>query len=279
LSKQKIGRNEMCPCGSGKKYKKCCLLKENNNEIIEEAEEFSMTRGYGLLEGIKSEEEFLNLFQTKAKEEGIIYDKYLSKFKYVEETGYPVTYLDYLILEMLNVCGYVINEFNVLKKTEIEKILIKVLKEMKVVEKCIKDVIKESGREDIESILKEKMSLSDFGKNGLFDMFPKKLKKETMLNYFYGMISRPMISELPKALSEYMNKEKAAKIAGTVYLDILDYISNNCQTGCKNKCMKKMNENGYCVLCKMGELRLKCPKKDEISYEEIKASESDMQED
>ena len=21
----KVGRNELCPCGSGKKYKKCCL--------------------------------------------------------------------------------------------------------------------------------------------------------------------------------------------------------------------------------------------------------------
>lgn len=27
-SKEKIGRNEPCPCGSGKKYKKCCLGKE-----------------------------------------------------------------------------------------------------------------------------------------------------------------------------------------------------------------------------------------------------------
>jgi preprotein translocase subunit SecA len=25
---KKIGRNQPCPCGSGKKYKKCCLLKE-----------------------------------------------------------------------------------------------------------------------------------------------------------------------------------------------------------------------------------------------------------
>ena len=25
--KIKIGRNELCHCGSGKKYKKCCLLK------------------------------------------------------------------------------------------------------------------------------------------------------------------------------------------------------------------------------------------------------------
>jgi preprotein translocase subunit SecA len=23
----KVGRNDPCPCGSGKKYKKCCLLK------------------------------------------------------------------------------------------------------------------------------------------------------------------------------------------------------------------------------------------------------------
>ena len=26
--KQKIGRNDPCPCGSGKKYKKCCLVEE-----------------------------------------------------------------------------------------------------------------------------------------------------------------------------------------------------------------------------------------------------------
>jgi hypothetical protein len=24
-----VGRNDPCPCGSGKKYKKCCLGKEN----------------------------------------------------------------------------------------------------------------------------------------------------------------------------------------------------------------------------------------------------------
>lgn len=26
-SEPKVGRNDPCPCGSGKKYKKCCLLK------------------------------------------------------------------------------------------------------------------------------------------------------------------------------------------------------------------------------------------------------------
>jgi len=24
---KKVGRNDSCPCGSGKKYKKCCLAK------------------------------------------------------------------------------------------------------------------------------------------------------------------------------------------------------------------------------------------------------------
>ena len=28
VKKEKIGRNDPCPCGSGKKYKKCCMLKE-----------------------------------------------------------------------------------------------------------------------------------------------------------------------------------------------------------------------------------------------------------
>ena len=27
---KKVGPNDPCPCGSGKKYKKCCGLKENS---------------------------------------------------------------------------------------------------------------------------------------------------------------------------------------------------------------------------------------------------------
>lgn len=30
--RKKIGRNDLCPCGSGKKYKNCCLRKEDNKE-------------------------------------------------------------------------------------------------------------------------------------------------------------------------------------------------------------------------------------------------------
>ena len=28
------GRNEPCPCGSGNKYKKCCMNKDKNNNYV-----------------------------------------------------------------------------------------------------------------------------------------------------------------------------------------------------------------------------------------------------
>ncbi len=29
---EKIGRNDLCPCGSGKKYKKCCMMKKHETQ-------------------------------------------------------------------------------------------------------------------------------------------------------------------------------------------------------------------------------------------------------
>jgi hypothetical protein len=37
----KTGRNELCPCGSGKKFKKCCINKVNTKvEVIPTIENF-----------------------------------------------------------------------------------------------------------------------------------------------------------------------------------------------------------------------------------------------
>jgi len=39
---QKVGRNDPCPCGSGKKYKKCCeekhLRKKINAQLLSETQ-------------------------------------------------------------------------------------------------------------------------------------------------------------------------------------------------------------------------------------------------
>mgnify|MGYP000010509993 CR=1 FL=1 len=34
-----VGRNDPCPCGSGKKYKQCCLRKEREAEMRRQAQE------------------------------------------------------------------------------------------------------------------------------------------------------------------------------------------------------------------------------------------------
>ena len=44
----KIGRNDLCPCGSGKKYKQCCMLNQNKDT-------YSLIREVVLDDGYKDE--------------------------------------------------------------------------------------------------------------------------------------------------------------------------------------------------------------------------------
>lgn len=41
----KIGRNDPCPCGSGKKYKKCCFMDEERNTELKRAIRLARTPG------------------------------------------------------------------------------------------------------------------------------------------------------------------------------------------------------------------------------------------
>src|SRR6202521_1808591 len=40
----KTGRNDPCPCGSGKKYKQCCLLKADAEAIVQKAQDGAIER-------------------------------------------------------------------------------------------------------------------------------------------------------------------------------------------------------------------------------------------
>ncbi|MFC1937968.1 SEC-C metal-binding domain-containing protein, partial [Chloroflexota bacterium] len=40
----KIGRNDPCPCGSGKKYKKCCGITGDSKSGISEPNYFEINR-------------------------------------------------------------------------------------------------------------------------------------------------------------------------------------------------------------------------------------------
>ena len=49
----KIGRNQPCPCGSGKKYKKCCINKpKSNSPTVQNRDELDllMEKGWSLLQ-------------------------------------------------------------------------------------------------------------------------------------------------------------------------------------------------------------------------------------
>lgn len=39
----KIGRNEPCPCGSGKKYKRCCLTKQGEEKFVSPVQQLKIS--------------------------------------------------------------------------------------------------------------------------------------------------------------------------------------------------------------------------------------------
>ena len=65
--KQKPGRNDPCPCGSGKKYKKCCLYKENNAVTVSNSSAVRIEDKYDLLEMYpKNSPPFADLYEKEA---------------------------------------------------------------------------------------------------------------------------------------------------------------------------------------------------------------------
>jgi hypothetical protein len=83
----KLGRNSSCSCGSGKKYKKCCLLVNKNQTIIDASmdklkkrdsdntifvspEEFGVRKMSEII--LEFAEEFLELTDTRREKEDVI---------------------------------------------------------------------------------------------------------------------------------------------------------------------------------------------------------------
>ena len=96
-----VGRNEPCPCGSGKKYKKCCMQKKNvlqlqefkierfyqqKNSLVSQLQDFISERiSPSLYQQIKSE--FKNRAKLKSYEEqSLLFDFWLYFF-YRYENG------------------------------------------------------------------------------------------------------------------------------------------------------------------------------------------------
>jgi|GEM_PF-256073 Predicted metal-binding protein related to the C-terminal domain of SecA len=62
--KRKIGRNDLCTCGSGKKYKKCCLKKDRANSTKINAKVFDSNNEYSSNKKIRDNPSFKKLDKT-----------------------------------------------------------------------------------------------------------------------------------------------------------------------------------------------------------------------
>ncbi|MHB8126980.1 MAG: YecA family protein [Desulfitobacteriaceae bacterium] len=243
LSSQ-VARNDLCPCGSGKKYKKCCLPKDKEKERLRWE-----------LESIND-----------------ITDQYFSVKEYIEETGHPVIMFDYLLIEILNIIGGILHAYNMLNTAETKEILSAILKEAKRYYSACLQCEYACLSEPLKTISFE--SLIDKGLR--IEEFPKNLQKPVSVNFFYFeflfVISQNLFEEIRKIIPV----SEAEQITGTVNHALFDFVSDNCWDSCDNKCLKEHSKNAYCNFCMFGEDNLPCPKKGEITYTEINVNEEDM---
>lgn len=242
--KPKIGRNDLCYCGSGKKYKNCCMKKDQEEARIKDA----------------------------LKQHEVVSDKYFTKKEYIELSGYPVTYFDFFLLELLNITDSTLYKFNKTSNEENKKIIKELYRYSK---KFFGDCIKCN---NCIRNLEKGVSFSSLIKKGLIvSELPANLQKNTGTNFFYIEFFNAFACKLEEETCKLIDKETARKISEIINSEITDYAADNCAENCDNECLIKYKENAYCKFCTFGSNRLPCPKNGEISYEVIKASESDME--
>jgi len=108
---RKIGRNDPCPCGSGRKYKKCCMMKEKVDERASHAQEGAVGKAIRWLEqwygdeiqvwiedawfGEFSMDEIGSISLERAKEMEInVMEMMLAEGSHVMETGEEIVFMD-----------------------------------------------------------------------------------------------------------------------------------------------------------------------------------------
>lgn len=240
----KIGRNDPCHCGSGKKYKNCCMRKGEEERLLE--------AGF-------------------TKTETII-DKYFSVREYIGVAGYPVTRFDYFLIEISNISAGCIHFYKTIGNIELKKViagtLIKAKDFFEICKKCGHECVKNPGKVmSFQSLLNKGLKLSKF---------PMVMQKTVGINFFYFEFINVVIHALSEELETLIDGKKVDEITSDIHCALFDFISENCWGGCKNKCMMEYDKSAYCDFCSMTEGVLPCPKKGEIEYSVIKAGISDM---
>lgn len=239
-----IGRNDPCYCGSGKKYKKCCLSKDEERKIRQS----------------ESNTEMLS-------------DKYFGVKEYIDEVGYPLSRFDFFLFELLNIAGGVLYRYGKTNKEDEKEILKSLIKDTK---KFI-SMCKDCKYQCLSNPMKQISFKSLMDKGLRLEEFPPKLQKPIAINFFYFEFVNIFTSCFSNELDKYILPSEGEEIVSELHATIFDYISDNCWGTCDNSCIKDHQKNAYCKFCCFGKSKLPCPQKGEISFEEIGAKESDME--
>ena len=241
----RVGRNDPCPCGSGKKYKKCCLSKHQQEERV----------------------------RQEIKELEVLSEHYFEVADYVAEAGYPLLNFDYFLFEILNVTGEVLLKLAELSREQTKELLKNLLIQGKSIfarcQQCECGCLKKQNQKVCFQVLKNK---------GLkLQNFPAPLRKQVGINFFYHEFLNGYIVALDKELNIFLPEDEAEEIIIDVHSALFVFVANNCWEGCNNKCLKEYTSSAYCKFCSYGdENKLPCPKNGEISYKKIHATKEDM---
>ncbi|MEG1476000.1 MAG: hypothetical protein RSC10_09675 [Longicatena sp.] len=108
--------------------------------------------------------------------------------------------------------------------------------------------------------------------------WPKHLQKQNAENYFiieYVLTYADILYRY--LLDAKLPKEFAHRLSENAFLQLAKWIDDNCIKKCEYACIRRSESNGYCTLCSYMIQPLACPKKNEISYQQLRLSEEDIQ--
>lgn len=238
------GRNDPCPCGSGRKYKKCCLSKHEEEQQL----------------------------RSRLEQPETLSDKYFSVKEYISEAGFPLNHLDFLLLEMLNITGGILQKYKKLNPEKSREVLINLMIEIRNFfvgcRKCKLGCLKNPyGEARLQSLMYNNLETDDF---------PEVLQRPLSVNLFYFELIAGIIETLSRELEPLLPKEIVEDIISTAFITIIDYVADNCWGNCNHKCVIKHKKNAYCSFCIFGTTALPCPRSGDVSYKEIHATEKDM---
>lgn len=138
-----VGRNELCPCGSGKKYKKCCLLKDEKIEISKNKIGYSKKQYDGIMKKVMefAEKEEYSPYKSRCEIdfgintyqlENTMNTYYLTNYKYNKQSSIMMEYFNRyknsLNKNETSIIEKVLNSYMSLyqiKEKNIDKILLK----------------------------------------------------------------------------------------------------------------------------------------------------------